>query len=459
MCAPCVLADVSGLRAGCWPPPLHEPLPHCHSAPIVEAAHAGAAHAAAAAAAAAGTIEEEQEIEQLQQQPGLEQVSPHCSPFTAVVDEVRSALGLRKGDGSEEGTAQGSCSEPVASATPRDSSESVFAASCSFPPAMGSMATLGSFMSHNYESSILLPGCIPFGVKAVCGKRAKMEDAFQALPFFFDLPAAGQDVHTENKLPARIASQLHGLAAAGLAPAQERELEACTPQTLEQLLIHDADALHFFAVYDGHGGSEAATHCATRLHHHLSEALTQACQQPHGAAPLPAETYAGASDAACMPSGSDTRASAVTEVAETAVLNQEAAAEARSSPKACQSSGQPGTETFQAGCDSQVSPQAVEEASLSEGASEEAASLQQNLDKISTLLQTALHNAFVRTDAEFASDGCASMVGSTAVVALIGKHKMWIANCGAFGGSPWWYYHDAISCMACQRFTQNLHSD
>lgn len=32
--------------------------------------------------------------------------------------------------------------------------------------------------------------------------------------------------------------------------------------------------LHFFAVYDGHGGIEAAQHCATRLHYHLSVILS-----------------------------------------------------------------------------------------------------------------------------------------------------------------------------------------
>jgi hypothetical protein len=38
--------------------------------------------------------------------------------------------------------------------------------------------------------------------------------------------------------------------------------------------LHDPDtqdALHFFGVYDGHGGAEAAKHCAGRMHHHLAE--------------------------------------------------------------------------------------------------------------------------------------------------------------------------------------------
>jgi protein phosphatase 2C len=46
------------------------------------------------------------------------------------------------------------------------------------------------------------------------------------------------------------------------------------------------------------------------------------------------------------------------------------------------------------------------------------------------MLEEALKDAFLRTDAEFAADGSAAMVGSTACVALVGSRKMWIANCG-----------------------------
>jgi hypothetical protein len=33
------------------------------------------------------------------------------------------------------------------------------------------------------------------------------------------------------------------------------------------------EKLHFFGVYDGHGGIEASQHCAQRLHYHLSKAV------------------------------------------------------------------------------------------------------------------------------------------------------------------------------------------
>jgi protein phosphatase 2C len=46
------------------------------------------------------------------------------------------------------------------------------------------------------------------------------------------------------------------------------------------------------------------------------------------------------------------------------------------------------------------------------------------------LLEEALREAFLKTDAEFAADGTAGLVGSTAVCALVGTHRVWIANCG-----------------------------
>lgn len=49
---------------------------------------------------------------------------------------------------------------------------------------------------------------------------------------------------------------------------------------------------------------------------------------------------------------------------------------------------------------------------------------------ITLALEEALKEAFLRTDSEFAADGSAAMVGSTAVVALVGSRKAWVANCG-----------------------------
>lgn len=47
----------------------------------------------------------------------------------------------------------------------------------------------------------------PAQPQAVCGKRAKMEDAFSVQTNFFDLPLSPVD-GVPNKLPARIAVQV-----------------------------------------------------------------------------------------------------------------------------------------------------------------------------------------------------------------------------------------------------------
>jgi hypothetical protein len=47
------------------------------------------------------------------------------------------------------------------------------------------------------------------------------------------------------------------------------------------------------------------------------------------------------------------------------------------------------------------------------------------------MMEGVLRDAFLKTDEEFSDSGLqAGLVGSTAVVALVGTHRVWIANCG-----------------------------
>jgi protein phosphatase 2C len=49
----------------------------------------------------------------------------------------------------------------------------------------------------------------------------------------------------------------------------------------------------------------------------------------------------------------------------------------------------------------------------------------------SGMMEDVLREAFLKTDEEFSNSGLqAGLVGSTAVVALVGTHRVWIANCG-----------------------------
>lgn len=78
---------------------------------------------------------------------------------------------------------------------------------------------------------------LPWGCASICGRRAEMEDAMAAVPAFLSVPCG----------------TVGGCIACGSRNSNE------------------SSALHFFGVYDGHGGSQAANFCKDRLHHALVE--------------------------------------------------------------------------------------------------------------------------------------------------------------------------------------------
>ncbi|KAL2623701.1 hypothetical protein R1flu_003906 [Riccia fluitans] len=78
--------------------------------------------------------------------------------------------------------------------------------------------------------------CPPHGLVSVCGRRREMEDAVAAVPAFLSVPCGATGCSCEDN------AGMH-------AP------------------------LHFFGIYDGHGGSQAAVFCADHLHHALAEEM------------------------------------------------------------------------------------------------------------------------------------------------------------------------------------------
>nr|XP_024379595.1 probable protein phosphatase 2C 51 isoform X2 [Physcomitrium patens] len=83
--------------------------------------------------------------------------------------------------------------------------------------------------------------CPPHGMVSLCGRRREMEDAVVAKSCFMKLPC----------------NKVGGCNAGGLEEAP----------------------LHYFGVYDGHGGSQAANFCAERLHQALAEEVESAFAQ------------------------------------------------------------------------------------------------------------------------------------------------------------------------------------
>jgi len=161
--------------------------------------------------------------------------------------------------------------------------------------------------------------CPPHGAKAICGARPRMEDAYTAVPFLLEVPRQAQ---LEEIVPPRINAHVRSIS--GVLPDQhsrdhDRSRLTSLPAYLSGngargSLMNDAsapemDALHFFGVFDGHGGSEAALHCARTLHERLSEALSGAARPQRQQRPtsLPAdlrlasfESHAGSSHASLM---------------------------------------------------------------------------------------------------------------------------------------------------------------
>jgi hypothetical protein len=72
----------------------------------------------------------------------------------------------------------------------------------------------------------------------------------------------------------------------------------------------------------------------------------------------------------------------------------------------------------------------------------------------SGMMEEVLRDAFIKTDEEFSDSGLqAGLVGSTAVVALVGTHRVWIANCGKCqvlvpGCCQWGAGAGMFSCVA-----------
>jgi hypothetical protein len=184
------------------------------------------------------------------------------------------------------------------------------------------------------------------GAKAVAGGRPTMEDAYAV---------HADAIRARSRYSSTAGTMLQGGAA--------------------------EDVFSYFAVFDGHGGSETANHCASRLHVNLQESLA-----PRSA---PGEGH-GESDGSASPTGS---------------LCSEDRVPDSSAAGLCSCSGAPGAPSCR--------------------------SCQGTLR-----LCTALKQAFQRTDAELAGTEIGEVVGSTAVVALVGASHIYVAHCGELPAWP-----------------------
>lgn len=335
------------------------------------------------------------------------------------------------------------------------------------PLALASQASVSGSTPQGQAPNANVP---PHGVKAICGKRNKMEDTYAVQPNFFDIPfSPTADDGYVDKLPVRIAVQLEQTE--GSSPASSLPISPSTCQPGSDADPSTAccscnsseggitDTLHFFGVYDGHGGCQAAEHCAKRLHHHLSEALAAVCSclmpdnnqcstvdeaecQPEWPASLASARVSdrGQVNVHQGSKGASANASALDSVDYQDLLTKNSVDSLQSEQDEQRGAGSAPAREQQHTHDNDDADSAVDGGSSS-GSSDR--SVSETAVSLSSMMEDALKEAFVRTDAEFANDGCAQLVGSTALVALVGRKKIWLANCGECSGTV----VETVSCF------------
>jgi hypothetical protein len=112
--------------------------------------------------------------------------------------------------------------------------------------------------------------CPAVGASADKGHRSTMEDAYNIMPDLvaLTLPEMIDDIVTSTLQPTTPSPFLHPTLAPPATPtspssARQHQGDSCT------------QALHFFAVFDGHGSNEIAQHCSKRMQHHVCSALAE----------------------------------------------------------------------------------------------------------------------------------------------------------------------------------------
>ena len=251
---------------------------------------------------------------------------------------------------------------------------------------------------------------------ASCG----LQDAYTAYPFLVQVPATPVDCPVVERLPPRLATQHReadssppGSESGTSDPdeASQRSAQASamtTARNSSSLAEGTTEALHFFGVFDGHGGAEAAAHCAQTLHQRIAEALS-AATSPSG---RPAEQ---ASFSPGQQQQQQQQGEAGSEDDGSAHGSRQQSARSRLS---AEPSGP-----------SQDDPlSAIIEDSLLEDADEPAAAA---CPSTAERFEAALTTAFSQTDEDFGKADNSALVGTTAVVALVGQRQMYVANCGA----------------------------
>lgn len=233
--------------------------------------------------------------------------------------------------------------------------------------------------------------CPAYGAKSETGRRSTQEDAFSAQPNLCNLGLPTKIDDPRDNLPQHVSKD------AGYLKATLRPGSSVTAQPVDSA----TQPVHYFGVFDGHAGAHVSQHCAKRLHHHLRSALVGVIGSPRSpGTPAPAGEPGTSSSTYSCPSSS------------------------YSCPASPLSSTSSST-----GASKLVMPEDLSAwpCKLAPGAGE-AGSKPASLH---AQVESALMGAFLATDQELCLGSTdVSLMGSTAVVALVARTHIWVANCG-----------------------------
>eukprot|EP00890_Picochlorum_soloecismus_P000290 jgi/Picsp_1/1261/NSC_04742-R1_protein phosphatase 2c len=138
--------------------------------------------------------------------------------------------------------------------------------SSTFPPSRQGKMRLSKTLEEPLFSGndfATMNECPPHGCKSVMGRRAKMEDTFVAIPHLLDIAFADS---MNEIIPPRIQDQLKTVKD-GVNGAEDLHLGGLGRGKIAN------ESLHFFGVFDGHGGADAAYHCKDTMHERLKEVI------------------------------------------------------------------------------------------------------------------------------------------------------------------------------------------
>ncbi len=117
-----------------------------------------------------------------------------------------------------------------------------------------------------------------------------MEDAYTAIPFLMEVLVPSDVLGQSDILPPRIASLVKSAttsptSSAGDAPDADLDAAGAANRGVfgptafsgqdSTKASSYVETLHFFGVFDGHGGAEGALHCAQTLHQRFVEAILE----------------------------------------------------------------------------------------------------------------------------------------------------------------------------------------